>query len=153
LARFLNTQPSGYAELYVGSAQSANNSLVAGFETVSPDSPSNFGYLQAWGVPPGGSLVLASSGNVGIGTATPSATLDVNGNVAIAGNVVIDATGHWVGSPTGLIGPTGATGPTGAAGTNGTNGTNGATGATGPTGSQGVQGNTGPTGSQGIAGA
>jgi hypothetical protein len=78
--------------------------------------------------------------------------------VAIAGNVVIDANGNWVGNPTGLVGPTGPTGPTGATGvtgapgTNGINGTDGATGPTGPTGATGLAGATGATGSTGATG-
>src|SRR5207248_3812828 len=36
---------------------------------------------------------LDANGNLSIGTTTPAAKLDVNGNVAIVGNVVIDSTG------------------------------------------------------------
>lgn len=46
-------------------------------------------------------------GNVGIGTANPSAKLDIAGNVAINGTPVIDSTGKWVGDSTGLVGPQG----------------------------------------------
>ena len=37
----------------------------------------------------GGRLVLAAGGNVGVGTTTPSAKLDVNGNVNISGSATI----------------------------------------------------------------
>ena len=53
---------------------------------------------------------LDANGNVGIGTATPAAKFDVNGNIAVAGSAVIDANGNWVGNPTGLAGATGPTG-------------------------------------------
>jgi hypothetical protein len=35
-------------------------------------------------------LTLARSGNVGVGTATPAAKLDVSGNLRVSGNVVVD---------------------------------------------------------------
>ena len=80
---------------------------------------------------------------------------------------VINPSGAWIGSPTGLQGPTGAQGvqgtqgvqgrqgTTGAQGTTGTQGVQGTTGAQGTTGTQGVQGTTGiqgTTGTQGITG-
>jgi hypothetical protein len=70
-------------------------------------------------------------------------------SVSVGGAVVIDSSGHWVGSPTGLSGPTGATGPKGATGAAGV------TGPTGPSGPSGVgtQGPTGATGPQGNPGA
>jgi hypothetical protein len=80
-----------------------------------------------------------------IGNITPA-------SVAIGATAVIDATGHWVGPNTGLIGPTG---PQGNPGTNGTNGTNGATGPMGPPGNPGTNGTNGApgaTGPQGIPG-
>jgi hypothetical protein len=95
-------------------------------------------------------------GKVGIGTTTPAAKLDVNGNVAIAGSVVIDANGNWVGNPTGLTGPQGAkgdTGGTGAIGPQGLKGDTGAVGPAGPKGDTGAQGDIGPTGPKGDNGA
>ena len=96
---------------------------------------------------------------------------DVNGDihptsVTIPGfGTVIDSSGNWVGSPTGLQGPTGpaglagAQGPAGPAGAQGPAGPQGATGAQGPagpqgaTGAQGAQGPVGPTGAQGAQGS
>ncbi len=95
---------------------------------------------------------------------------DVNGDihptsVSIGTTAVIDSTGKWVGSATGLsgpqgpAGPAGATGaagpagPTGPAGATGAQGPAGATGATGAVGPQGPAGTTGATGAQGPAGA
>src|SRR5207253_7459508 len=88
---------------------------------------------------------LDANGSLGIGTSTPSAKLDVNGSIAVAGSPVIDANGNWVGNPTGLAGATGPTGPTGTAGINGTNGATGATGPTGLSGSPGTNGTNGAT--------
>ncbi len=69
---------------------------------------------------------------------------DIHPNtITINGVPVIDSTGHWVGSPSGLQGPQGAQGPAGPAG---------ATGATGATGPQGPQGDIGPAGPKGDQG-
>ncbi len=73
--------------------------------------------------------------------------------LSINGLVVIDGTGHWVGSPTGLVGPTGPTGATGATGPTGATGATGAVGPTGPAGATGLTGPTGPTGPAGADGA
>lgn len=74
--------------------------------------------------------------------------------VSIAGvGTVIDASGHWVGSPTGLQGPAGPAGADGAAGPQGPQGPQGATGAQGPAGPQGAAGAQGPAGPQGPQGA
>ena len=78
---------------------------------------------------------------------------DIHPNtVTINGTPVINATGHWVGPPTGLIGPTGPTGPAGAAGAPGAPGATGPAGATGATGSAGAAGAQGATGDAGPAG-
>ncbi len=84
--------------------------------------------------------------NIGIGTLTPAASLDVNGAVAIAGSTVINSSGQWVGSPSGLIGPQGPPGPAGTAGPQGPPGANGATGSAGPAGPAGPQGPQGTPG-------
>lgn len=93
------------------------------------------------------SIYVNAAGNVGIGTATPTANLDVNGVVKISGGSpgvdkvlrCTDASGNAVWSTTAdLVGPTGATGATGA------DGLNGADGATGPTGAAGATGPAGP---------
>jgi hypothetical protein len=85
-------------------------------------------------------------GNIGIGTIYPVTKLDIYGNLAINGYVIIDASGHWVGSPTGLIGPPGPQGE------KGDKGDKGDTGAQGPQGIQSPQGGKGDTGPQGIQG-
>lgn len=94
-----------------------------------------------------------SGGNVGIGTATPAAKLDVvGGAVAINGTTIINAAGQWVGSPTGLVGPQGPQGIQGVAGPTGATGPQGPKGDKGDTGAQGPQGIQGPKGDQGIQG-
>jgi hypothetical protein len=93
------------------------------------------------------------AGNVGIGTSSPAAKLDVNGDIAVAGTAVIDASGQWVGSPTGLVGPPGPAGPEGPRGLRGLQGPQGAMGPQGPEGAQGPQGPQGATGPQGPPGA
>lgn len=69
--------------------------------------------LDAGDGDPADALQVDNDGNVGIGTATPSAKLDVSGAVAIGGSTVIDSDGKWVGDSTGLVGPQGPAGPEG----------------------------------------
>ncbi|MDD5772655.1 MAG: tail fiber domain-containing protein [bacterium] len=101
---------------------------------------------------------ILSNGKVGIGKASPNATFDISGNIAVNGNAVIDSTGKWVGDSTGLVGPKGDKGDTGNTGSAGPTGATGATGPGGPagpsgaTGAQGPQGNTGPQGPIGTQG-
>ena len=54
--------------------------------------------------------------------------VDVDGAFKVSGTSVIDSSGSWVGSSSGLKGEPGSKGQKGAAGTNGTNGTNGSKG-------------------------
>ncbi len=104
---------------------------------------------------------ITKSGKIGIGTATPTADLELAGTLKIvsgtpgAGKVLTsDASGvaTWQNAVT-SSGATGATGVTGATGSAGTNGTNGATGATGAAGTNGTNGATGATGATGAAGS
>jgi hypothetical protein len=69
-----------------------------------------------------GSVLYANNGNVGIGTTTPTAKLEIAGQVKIAGGspgagkvLVSDASGlaSWSSGPVGPAGPSGPTGPTG----------------------------------------
>ena len=119
-------------------------------------------------------MTLDTSGNIGIGTSSPTEKLHVDGDVRITGAVydtnnsagstgqVLSSTStgtNWVAATsgpqgtTGATGPTGPTGPQGTTGTTGSQGTTGATGPTGPTGSQGTTGATGPTGPNGPTGS
>jgi len=90
---------------------------------------------------------------------------DIHPNsVWIGSTPVIDSGGRWVGSPTGLRGPTGPAGPSGPTGPMGPSGPSGPKGAkgdpgatgprgpAGPTGPRGLQGPSGPTGPKGSAG-
>jgi hypothetical protein len=74
-------------------------------------------------------------------------------SVSIGGVQIIDANGHWVGSSSGLVGPTGATGLTGATGPAGPPGATGPAGPTGPAGNTGATGLTGSAGPTGLTGA
>jgi len=107
-------------------------------------------------------ITILPSGDVGIGIATPTTTLDVLGTLKTSefllptgakdGYVLTtDANGRaaWkIGTP-GPKGDTGATGPAGPIGLTGATGPVGATGATGP---RGATGPTGATGAQGLPG-
>ena len=86
----------------------------------------------------------------GITDAAPIASPSFTGGVTVGGTAVIDSSGAWVGSNSGLVG---ATGPQGAQGIQGITGLTGPTGAAGAAGAQGIQGLTGSTGPQGIQGA
>lgn len=75
-------------------------------------------------------------GKVGIGTSNPQAKLDVFGNIAVNGRVIINNSGMWVGNPTGLQGPPGPQGPEGPQGQPGPQGEQGPAGPQGPPGPQ-----------------
>ena len=118
------------------------------------------------------SSIFDNGTHVGIGTTTPAAKLDVAGDIAVNGTVVINNLGQWIGDPTGLQGPQGPQGPAGSQGPKGDkpahqwsdtslrfenpDGSWGSyvdlRGPTGPQGLQGVQGSQGPTGPQGPQG-
>ena len=91
--------------------------------------------------------------NIGIGTTTPGATLDVAGNVKITGS------GHGLTfadnstqTTAELQGPAGPAGPQGPQGPQGQTGATGPQGPSGPIGPQGPQGDQGPAGSNGTNG-
>jgi hypothetical protein len=97
----------------------------------------------------GGSLprvYLAQGGNVGIGTVSPAHTLTVNGSIGVPSRQVIDASGRWVGDPTGLVGPQGEQGERGLQGIQGERGIQGVPGPPGQTGQTGQTGQPGPPG-------
>jgi len=80
-----------------------------------------------------GQIYVSTSGNVGIGTGSPAATLDVNGIVRAASGLLFgDGTTQNTAQ---LVGPQGPEGPQGPAGPQGTPGTQGPTGPQGPPGS------------------
>jgi hypothetical protein len=79
-------------------------------------------------------------GNIGIGTATPQAKLDVLGNVRIegTGSALVFPDGSVVHNRAELIGPQGPAGPQGLQGPTGPAGPSGPTGPQGPAGANGV---------------
>lgn len=110
-------------------------------------------------------MIITNSGDVGIGTLSPSSRLTVAGSIRASGSTVsdagfavptrqvIDAAGRWVGDPTNLVGPMGPQGPKGDTGLRGDTGATGATGQTGATGATGATGQTGATGAPGPPGS
>ena len=92
----------------------------------------------------GNSGIFEYLGNIGIGTATPQAKLEVLGNVGIkgTGSALIFPDGSVVHNRAELIGPQGPAGPQGPVGP---------TGPEGPTGPQGPQGPQGTPGENGVA--
>ena len=103
---------NGGEERSLGLAMLASPLCAGGFEHLAkPTQDGVVGvnqtdFLSRWD---GAALVTSSlvddGSNVGIGVAIPSATLDVGGDIAVNGSVLIDDAGNWVGNPTGLIGP------------------------------------------------
>jgi hypothetical protein len=91
-------------------------------------------------------LYLAQGGNVGIGTTSPHSALTVNGAIGVPSRQVIDASGRWVGDPTGLVGPQGERGD------RGIQGIPGSQGIPGERGFQGIQGAKGDKGDPGVPG-
>jgi hypothetical protein len=88
----------------------------------------------------GNSGIFENLGNIGIGTATPQAKLDVLGNVRIdgTGSALVFADGSVVHNRAELIGPQGPAGPQGPQGPTGPAGPTGPTGPQGPAGANGV---------------
>jgi hypothetical protein len=86
------------------------------------------------------SVISEALGNIGIGTGTPQAKLDVLGNVRIegAGSGLVFADGSIVHNRAELIGPQGPQGIPGPQGPTGAVGPQGPTGPTGPAGATGV---------------
>ncbi len=93
----------GYTQIYDNEINRYNNSnLYIGYRNTS------------------NTILQCNGGNVGIGTQSPMAKLDVNGNIAVNGMKIIDSKGKWTGDPTGLKGDPGPQGPTGPQGPPGT---------------------------------
>lgn len=91
----------------------------------------------------GNSGIYENLGNVGVGTATPQAKLDVLGNIRMqgTGSALVFPDNSVVHNRAELIGPQGPIGPIGPMGF---------PGPTGPAGPQGVQGAQGPAGPAGV---
>jgi hypothetical protein len=109
-------------------------------------------YVPKWD---GAALVsgtIFDNGNVGIGITSPTQKLDVNGGIAVNGNLVITGTGQWAGNPTGITGPKGDPGPQGPKGDKGDPGPQGLRGLPGPQGPPGPPGPQGPAGPPGPQG-
>jgi hypothetical protein len=92
----------------------------------------------------GNSGIYENLGNIGIGTATPQAKLDVLGNIRLegTGSALIFPDSSVVHNRAELIGPQGPGGPQGA---------QGFPGPVGPTGPQGIRGADGPVGPSGVS--
>jgi hypothetical protein len=126
--------------------QSKYKSKINGFTTVTPQNPvlenTPSGY-QAQGV-------ITQMTNEYGGMAT-SGTL-IGQSLRVGANEVINSSGVWVGSDSGLKGQKGEVGAKGNTGSTGGTGAKGSTGSTGSTGAVGAKGSTGSTGGTGAKG-
>ncbi|MFC2152374.1 collagen-like protein [Bacteroidota bacterium] len=86
---------------------------------------------------------ITTTDKVGIGTSYPMTKLHVIGSIRVGSETVINSSGQWVGSPTGLVGPQGPIGLIGPAGATGATGAQGPIGLTGADGATGLQGDPG----------
>ncbi|KPA15586.1 hypothetical protein MHK_004207 [Candidatus Magnetomorum sp. HK-1] len=88
---------------------------------------------------------ISDNGNIGIGkNLQPKAKLDIQGDLAINGDIIINKSGSWVGKKSDFIGARGAMGAQGRIGPRGQQGLIGEHGPQGPRGYRGEKGPTGP---------
>ena len=79
IASFLNTEQSNdAAEIYIGSAVEAKDSLIIGYETASDNSDSSYGYLKVHGQT---GIFIRPTGDIGIGV-SPTYRLDILDDVS-----------------------------------------------------------------------
>jgi hypothetical protein len=135
---YIATAAIGVAFLIAASTQTQVNAANS-VSTIKGDGTAGYitKFLDRYSI--GNSGIFENLGNIGIGTATPQAKLDVLGNVRMEGlgSALIFPDGSVVHNRAELIGPQGP---------------QGLQGPQGPTGATGSQGPTGPTGPQGPAG-
>jgi len=119
-----------------------NANTAAGFEALYANTTGSnniaLGSLAGYGITTGSSNIdignagLAADANV-IRIGSGQSQTFLTGSLAVNGTRIVDASGNWVGSATGLVGPqgpagtAGASGPAGPAGATGLAGTNGNT--------------------------
>lgn len=81
----LTTNQTGVIQ--IGKENATNNNVYLGFRYVDDQSSSNLGVLGFGGT--GTVMALRADGNVGIGTTSPAAKLDVNGDARVGGDLSV----------------------------------------------------------------
>lgn len=88
-----------YASLYTGYALSSNQASQFGYvyDTVTPTN--SFAHITPYGSTEGSKFMVRADGNVGIGTTSPGALLDVNGSIySRSGSILSNNFGGYSGS-------------------------------------------------------